>query len=57
VDRRRHGRQEHRRVEVFDTAGHLDAAWQPLVACVARISRLTFDPTSTVADGSALTEH
>jgi predicted transposase YbfD/YdcC len=43
VDRRRHGRQEHRLVEVFDTAGHLDTAWQPLVACVARVSRLTFE--------------
>src|SRR5437660_1729018 len=38
VDRRRHGRQQHRRVEVFDTAGHLDADWQPLIACVARVS-------------------
>ena len=27
VDRRRHGRQEDRRVEVFDTAGQLDAPW------------------------------
>ena len=43
VDRRRHGRQEHRLVEVFDTAGHLDAEWQPLIACVARVSRLTFE--------------
>jgi predicted transposase YbfD/YdcC len=43
VDRRRHGRQEHRRVEVFDTAGQLDATWQPLIACVARVSRLTFE--------------
>jgi predicted transposase YbfD/YdcC len=42
VDRRRHGRQEHRLVEVFDTAGHLDADWQPLIASVARVSRLTF---------------
>jgi len=42
VDRRRHGRQEHRRVEVFDTAGQLDAPWQPLVSCVARVSRLTY---------------
>jgi predicted transposase YbfD/YdcC len=41
VDRRR--RQEHRLVEVFDTAGQLDAAWQPLIACVARVSRLTFE--------------
>jgi hypothetical protein len=40
VDRRRHGRQEHRLVEVFDTAGQLDPEWQPLIACVARVSRL-----------------
>jgi predicted transposase YbfD/YdcC len=43
VDRRRHGRQEHRLVEVFDTAGQLDADWQPLIPCVARISRLTYE--------------
>jgi len=42
VDRGRHGRQEHRRVEVFDTAGQLDAPWQTLVSCVARVSRLTY---------------
>ena len=42
VDRSRHGRQEHRRVEVFDTAGLLDAPWQALVGCVARVSRLTY---------------
>ncbi len=42
VDRRRHGRQEHRRVEVFDTEGLLDAPWQTLVSCVARVSRLTY---------------
>jgi len=42
VDRRRHGRQEHRRVEVFDTAGLLDAPWQALVSRVARVSRLTY---------------
>jgi predicted transposase YbfD/YdcC len=41
VDRRRHGRQEHRLVEVFDTVGHLNADWQPLITCVARVSRLT----------------
>ena len=41
VDRGRHGRQEHRRVEVFDTAGQLDAPWETLVSCVARVSRLT----------------
>jgi predicted transposase YbfD/YdcC len=43
VDRHRHGRQEHRLIEVFDTAGHLDAEWQPLIACVARVSRLTYE--------------
>jgi predicted transposase YbfD/YdcC len=43
VDRRRHGRQEHRLVEVFDTAGQLDPEWQPLIARVVRVSRLTFD--------------
>ncbi len=42
VDRRRHGRQEHRHVEVFDTAGQLDASWQALIGCVARVSRLTY---------------
>ena len=42
VDRGRHGRQEHRRVEVFDAAGQLDAPWQALVSCVARVSRLTY---------------
>jgi predicted transposase YbfD/YdcC len=42
VDRRRHGRQEHRRVEVFDTAGQLDTPWQELITCVARVSRLTY---------------
>ena len=36
VDRRRHGRQEHRLVEVFDTAGQLDTEWQPLIACGSR---------------------
>ena len=42
IDRRRHGRQEHRRVKVFETADLLDAPWQALVACVARVSRLTY---------------
>jgi len=42
VDRGRHGRQEHRRVEVFDTAGQLDAPWQSLISCGARVSRLTY---------------
>jgi len=42
TDRRRHGRQEHRRVEVFEVADGLDADWQPHVACVVRVSRLTY---------------
>ena len=42
VDRGPHGRQEHRHVEVFDTAGQLDAPWQTLISCVARVSRLTY---------------
>jgi len=41
VDRGRHGHQEHRRVEVFDTTGQLDTPWQALISCVARVSRLT----------------
>ena len=40
VDRPRHGRQEHRCVEVFDVAGRLPPAWQGLIACAARIARL-----------------
>ena len=27
---------------MFDTAGQLDAPWQALVSCVARVSRLTY---------------
>ena len=42
VDRARHGRQEHRRVEVFEVARHLGAEWQPWIASVARIARLTW---------------
>lgn len=42
TDRRRHGRQEHRRVEVFEVANQLDADWSSHVACVVRVSRLTY---------------
>jgi predicted transposase YbfD/YdcC len=42
VDRVRHGRQEHRRVEVFAVAGQLPPEWQSFVACAARIARLTW---------------
>ena len=42
TDRRRHGRQEHRRIEVFAVGDALDAEWKPHVACVVRVSRLTY---------------
>ncbi|MFC5358112.1 ISAs1 family transposase [Azospirillum himalayense] len=42
TDRRRHGRQEHRRVEVFAAGDALVAEWKPHVACVVRVSRLTY---------------
>jgi predicted transposase YbfD/YdcC len=42
VDRRRHGREEHRRVDLFAVAGWLPPAWQGLIACAARITRLSW---------------
>ena len=56
VDRHRHGRQEHRTVEVFKTKGRLDPEWQSLIASVARviIPQIGFDafikqyPLSTI---------
>ncbi len=42
TDRRRHGRQEHRRVETFDVSDRLDQDWRDLFASVARVSRLTW---------------
>jgi len=42
IDRQRHGRQEHRRVEVFAVGDTLEAEWKPHVACVVRVSRLTY---------------
>ena len=42
VDRGRHGRQEHRRVEVFAVAGRLPPEWREVVACAARITRLSW---------------
>jgi hypothetical protein len=40
VDRHTHGREEHRRVEVF-AADHLDPAWQPFSGCMVRVTRRT----------------
>ena len=42
VDRGRHGRQEHRRVEVFEVEGRLDPDWRPWIACAARVTRLSW---------------
>jgi predicted transposase YbfD/YdcC len=42
VDSARHGRQEHRCVEVFEVGGQLGADWRPGIACAARITRLTW---------------
>jgi predicted transposase YbfD/YdcC len=39
IDRHAHGREEHRRVEVFSVDGGLDPDWQPLIACVVRVTR------------------
>jgi hypothetical protein len=42
VDRRRHGREEHRRVETFAVTDRLPPEWQGLIACAARITRLSW---------------
>ena len=42
ADRGRHGRQEHRRVEVFAVADQLPPEWQGTIACAARVSRLSW---------------
>ena len=42
VDRHAHGREEHRRVEVFAAADRLEPDWRPFVACMARVTRRTW---------------
>ena len=42
VDRGRHGREEHRRVDLFAVDGRLPPAWQGVIACAARITRLSW---------------
>lgn len=42
VDRKHHGRQEHRLVETFDVAGRLGPDWDGLIVTIARVSRLTW---------------
>ena len=39
VERGRHGRQEHRRVEVFEAEGRLPPGWRRAIARAARVSR------------------
>jgi len=56
ADRCCHGRQEHRRVEVFDTTGKLNASWQTLVSCVARVSRLTYIKNTRTCQSAAREE-
>src|SRR3954447_4695195 len=42
ADLGRHGRQEHRRVEVFAVADRLPPEWRGTIACAARVSRLSW---------------
>src|SRR3954454_21623930 len=42
ADRGWHGRQEHRRVEVFAVADQLPPEWRGTIACAARVSRLSW---------------
>jgi hypothetical protein len=41
VDRHAHGREEHRRVEVFAATDRLDPDWRPFIAGVVRVTRRT----------------
>ncbi len=42
VDRKSHGRQEHRRIETFNLRGQLDTEWDGLIVSAARVTRLTW---------------
>jgi predicted transposase YbfD/YdcC len=42
VDRNRHGRQEHRRVETFEVTGRLGPDWDDLITTAVRVTRLTW---------------
>jgi predicted transposase YbfD/YdcC len=42
IDRKRHGRQEHRRIEIFDVKNTLGPDWDELIVAAARVSRLTW---------------
>jgi predicted transposase YbfD/YdcC len=41
IDRHAHGREEHRRVEVFAVDDRLDPDWQPFIASLVRVTRRT----------------
>ena len=47
VDRNRHGRQEHRRVETFDVTGRLGPNWDGLINTAARVTRFTWHKDTT----------
>lgn len=42
VDRKCHGRQEHRDIETFNLAGRLGPDWDGLIVSAARVTRLTW---------------
>jgi predicted transposase YbfD/YdcC len=42
VDPKGHGRHETRAVDTFDVRGKLDAEWDGLIVCAARVTRLTW---------------
>ena len=42
IQRKRHGRQEHRLVETFDLDGRLAPGWQDLIKSAVRVTRLTW---------------
>ena len=42
IQRKHHGRQEHRLVETFDLDGRLGPGWQDLIKAAVRVTRLTW---------------
>jgi predicted transposase YbfD/YdcC len=47
VDRNRHGRQEHRRIETFDVSGRLGPDRDGLIVAATRVTRLTWRKDAT----------
>ncbi len=52
VDPKSHGRHETRRGETFDVQGQLDAEWEGLIVCAARVPRLTWHKDTTSGSGT-----